>query len=293
MLVDIALPVILTIIMFSLGLGLTLDDFRRVLREPRAFCVAAFNQIIVVPAAAFAIAILFGLPPELAVGMMILGLCPGGVLSNVASRFAHGNVPLSISLTALISLVSILTLPPLVAVSTRYFMGADAPQVNVTALGLQMFVLTAVPVALGMALTRMLPRYVPTISLWMGRISLFLFVVVLGAALAANWGQFLANIGTLGPALLALTATLFAVGLLTSRLAGLDHRDTTTVSLESAVQNGTLGIAVGVIVAGAAGGLPPTTLPTAIYSITVWLLAIPFILWRRGATRGAAAGLPA
>jgi len=293
MLVDIALPVILTIIMFSLGLGLTLDDFRRVLRQPLAFSIGAFNQIIVVPAAAFATAILFGLPPELAVGMMILGLCPGGVLSNVASRFAHGNVPLSISLTALISLLSIITLPPLVAMSVRYFMGADAPQVNVTALGLQMFVLTAVPVALGMALTWMLPRHVPTISRWMGLVALVLFVVVLGAALAANWGLFLANIGTLGPALLALTATLFAVGLLTSRLAGLDDCDTTTVSLESAIQNGTLGIAVGVIVAGMAGGLPPTTLPTAIYSITVWLLAIPFILWRRGMTRGAAAGQPA
>jgi BASS family bile acid:Na+ symporter len=284
MLVDIALPVILTIIMFSLGLGLTPADFRRVLREPRGFWMGAFNQVIVVPVVAFALAILFGLPPELAVGMMILGLCPGGVLSNVATRFAHGNVPLSVSLTALISLLSIVTLPPLVAVSTRYFMGADAPQVNVTALGLQMFVLTAVPVGLGMAVTRAFPRQAPAISRWMGPVTLLLFVVVLAAALAANWGLFIANIGTLGPALLALTATLLVVGLLTSRWAGLDHRDTTTVSLESAIQNGTLGIAVGVMVAGAAGGLPPTTLPTAIYSITAWLLAIPFILWRRSAT---------
>jgi BASS family bile acid:Na+ symporter len=284
MLVDIALPVILTIIMFSLGLGLTPAEFRRVLREPRGFWMGAFNQVVVVPVVAFALAILFGLPPELAVGMMILGLCPGGVLSNVATRFARGNVPLSVSLTALISLLSIVTLPPLVAVSTRYFMGADAPQVNVTALGLQMFVLTAVPVGLGMAVTRILPRHASAISRWMGPVTLLLFVVVLAAALASNWGLFIANIGTLGPALLTLTATLLVVGLLSSRLAGLDHRDTTTVSLESAIQNGTLGIAVGVMVAGAAGGLPPTTLPTAIYSITAWLLAIPFILWRRFAT---------
>lgn len=292
MLVDIALPVILTIIMFSLGLGLTPDDFRRVLREPRGFVLGAFNQVIVVPIVAFTIAVLFGLPPELGAGMMILGLCPGGVLSNVATRFAHGNVPLSISLTALISLLSILTLPPLVAVSVNHFMGADAPQVNVTALGLQMFFLTAVPVGLGMALTRMLPHQVSMISRWMGRVALVLFIVVLAAALAANWGLFIANIRTLGPALLAMTATLFVVGVLTSRFARLNHRDTTTVSLESAVQNGTLGIAVGVLVAGAAGGLPPTTLPTAIYSITVWLLAIPFILWRRSAAAGPA-GLPA
>jgi BASS family bile acid:Na+ symporter len=292
MLVDLALPIILTIIMFSLGLGLTPADFGRVLREPRAFWIGAFNQILIVPAVAFAMAVLFGLPQELAVGIMILGLCPGGVLSNVATRFAYGNVPLSVSLTALISLLSILTLPPLVGWSVGYFMGADAPPVNVTALGVQMFVLTAVPVGLGMALTAALPRHVPAISYWMSRVSLLLFIVALAAALAANWGLFIANIGTLGPALLAMTATLIVVGLLTSRLAGLGYQDTSTVTIESAIQNGTLGIAVGVIVAGASGGLPPTTLPTAIYSITAWLLAIPFILWRRSGRNAAPLGQP-
>ena len=280
MLVDVALPIILTVIMFSLGLGLTPADFGRVFREPRAFWIGAANQILVVPAVAFCAAVAFDLPPELAVGMMILGLCPGGVLSNVATKFARGNVPLSVSLTALISLLSIVTLPPMVALSVGYFMGADAPPVNVASLGIQMFVLTALPVGLGMALTRAMPERVPAIGLWMGRVTLLLFVVVLIAALAANWGLFIANIGTLGPALLVMTAVLLAIGLITSRMGGLAAKDTTTVSLESAIQNGTLGIAVGVIVAGAAAGLPPTTLPTAIYSITVWLLAIPFIVWR-------------
>lgn len=287
MLVDIALPVILTIIMFSLGLGLTPADFGRVFREPRAFGLGAFNQILVVPVVAFCVAVGFALPPELAVGVMILGLCPGGVLSNVASKFARGNVPLSLSLTAIISLVSIFTLPALVALSVRYFMGSDAPPVDVAALGLQMFILTAVPVGLGMILTWLSPRHIPLIGLWMGRVSLLLFIVVLVAALAANWGLFVANIGTLAPALITMNATLLLLGVLTCRMARLEERNTTTVAIESAIQNGTLGIAVGVMVAGATAGLPPTTLPTAIYSITVWLLTIPFILWRRNATHAA------
>ena len=281
MLVDIALPVILTIIMFSLGLGLTPVDFARIFREPRAFWIGAFNQVLVVPLIAFCAAVAFGLPPVLAVGVMILGLSPGGVLSNASSKFAGGNVPLSVSLTALSALASILTLPPLVALSVSYFMGADAPPVDVAALGVQMFLLTAVPVGLGMALTRVMPSATPTLSFWMSRVTLVLFVVLLIAALAANWGLFIANIGTLAPALITMNAVLMLIGMATSKLAGLNRRDTTSVTIESAVQNGTLGIAVGVIVAGAASGLPPTTLPTAIYSITVWLLTIPFIIWRR------------
>ena len=288
MLVDLILPAVLTVIMFSLGLGLTGADFSRVLRAPRAFALGAFNQILLVPAAGFALAVLFGLPPELAAGTMILALCPGGVMSNVATRMAAGSVPLSVSLTAVISLVSILTLPVLVALSVRYFMGADAPPIDVTALGVTMFLLTAVPVGLGMALTWLAPNVTARIAPWMNGITTALFAVLIILALAANWETFLANIGTLGPALVTMTAVLLAAGVLTARLAGLDHRETTTVAIESGIQNGTLGIAVGGIVAGMETGLPALTLPTAIYSVTAWALVLPFVAWRR---RGGAVAL--
>jgi BASS family bile acid:Na+ symporter len=144
-----------------------------------------------------------------------------------------------------------------------------------------------------MALTWALPNRVGSISQWMGRVALVLFVVVLAAALAANWGLFVAHIGTLGPALIAMNAALLAIGVFTSRLAGLGAQDTTTVAIESGIQNGTLGIAVGVIVAGGVAGLPPETLPTAIYSITAWLLTIPFILWRRSSAAGRPLAQPA
>ncbi|MCB1357317.1 MAG: bile acid:sodium symporter family protein [Maritimibacter sp.] len=290
MLVDLVLPAVLTVIMFSLGLGLTGAEFARVAQAPRAFGLGAVNQLVLVPLTGFALALVFNLPPELAAGTMILALCPGGVMSNVATRMAAGSVPLSVSLTAVISLVSIVTLPVLTALSVRFFMGSDAPPIDVTALGVTMFLLTAVPVGLGMALTRLTPAIAARAAPWMNRITSLLFAVLIALALASNWGTFLANIGTLGPALVTMTAALLTAGVLTARAAGLDHRETTTVAIESGIQNGTLGIAVGGIVAGAATGLPALTLPTAIYSVTAWALVLPFIVWRRRSGPPVAAG---
>lgn len=281
MLVDLILPAVLTVIMFSLGLGLSAADFLRVLRAPRAFAVGGFNQVVLLPVIGFAVATLFGLPPELAAGTMILALCPGGVMSNMATRMAAGSVPLSISLTAVISLVSIVTLPILTALSVRHFMGADAPPIDVASLGVTMFLLTAVPVGMGILLTRLAPDFTARIAPWMGRVTGLLFVVLIVMALAANWATFTANIGTVGPALVTMTLVLLTLGVLSARMAGLDARETTTVAIESGIQNGTLGIAVGGIVAGVATGLPALTLPTAIYSVTAWGLVLPFIAWRR------------
>ncbi|MEY8837528.1 bile acid:sodium symporter family protein [Cribrihabitans sp. XS_ASV171] len=290
MLVDLVLPAVLTIIMFSLGLGLRTADFARVAAKPRAFGLGALNQVVLVPLVGFAIATLFGLPPELAAGTMILALCPGGVMSNVATRMAGGSVPLSVSLTAIISLVSIVTLPILTAWSVRHFMGEDAPPVDVAALGVTMFLLTAVPVALGMVLTALAPKLTERIAPWMNRITGLLFAVLILLALAANWALFVDNIGTLGPALVTMTAVLLSLGFVSGSAADLDGRDITTVAIESGIQNGTLGIAVGGIVAGVSTGLPALTLPTAIYSVTAWALVLPFVAWRRRVTQPIATG---
>ena len=290
MLVDFILPALLTVIMFSLGLGLTGADFARVARSPKAFGLGAVNQVILLPIVGFLVATAFGLPPALAAGTMILALCPGGVMSNVATRMAGGSIPLSVSLTAVISLVSIVTLPILTALSVRHFMGAEAPEVNVTALGITMFLLTAVPVGLGMLLTRLAPDLTERLAPWMHRITTVLFAALILLALAANWGTFVANIGTLGPALIAMTAVLLALGIVTARAAGLDPTEVTTVAIESGIQNGTLGIAVGGIVAGVSTGLPALTLPTAIYSVTAWALVLPFVAWRKRMATTALAG---
>ena len=281
MLIEVILPVILAVIMFSLGLGLRPSDFWRIAVQPRAFSIGAFNQLIVVPIAAFAVATLFALPAEMALGVMILAACPGGILSNSASRYAEGNVPLSISLTAVISLVATITLPLLVALSASHFLGSEAPAIDVTALGVQVFVLTAVPVGLGMALTQFTPRFVAATSSWISGLAFWLFVMMILAALVSNWDAFSSNFWVLGPALIAMNAALLLIGLASGRLAGLNARDVTTIAIESGTQNGSLGITVGLLVLGAGTGLPDTTLPAVIYSITAWILTMPFVLWRR------------
>lgn len=286
MIVSVALPLILAFLMFSLGLGLRKGDFTRVVKFPKAFGTGLVNQLLLLPLVAFAIASLLRIAPELAVGIMILAFCPGGVTSNVLTRIADGNIPLSISLTAVTSLLSIVTVPFLVAFSVQHFMGDTAPKVDIAGLGTEMFLLTAVPVFLGMALTAAKPGLVATISGPVSKIALALFCLLIVAALNENRVVFFGNLPTLGPALILLNVVMLALGLLSSRLLRLDHAEATSISLESGVQNGTLGIAVGSMIAvGATESLPPTTVPAAVYGITMYLVSLPFVAWRRSAKK--------
>ena len=280
MIVKVLLPLILAFIMFSLGLGLRGRDFSRVLKFPVAFGVGLLNQIVLLPLVALGLAHAFGLEPIFAVGLMILALCPGGVTSNILAKLAGGNAPLSISLTAITSLLSILTVPLLVAFSVNHFMGEDAPPVDVTRLGLTMFLITAVPVAIGMALTAKFSALVEKIAPVVSRAAVVLFAVIIVAALAKNWEVFSSNLGTLGPVAVLLNVVMLGLGLASAKALRLDERDATTISIESGVQNGTLAIAVGSIVAGV-DGLPPETVPAAVYSITMYFVCVPFVFWRR------------
>lgn len=284
MLVKVALPLILAFIMFSLGLGLRGADFTRVVKFPMAFGTGLFNQLILLPIIAFAIVMAFQISAELAVSVMILSFCPGGVTSNVLTRLANGNTPLSISLTAVTSLLSIVTVPLLVALSVKHFIGVEGPEVNVTALGIKMFLLTAVPVGLGMLLTANTPGVVEKISKTISRIALVLFVLIIIAALAANRAVFFRNLPVLGPALILLNLVMLGLGLVSSKLLKLDTKDATTISLESGVQNGTLGIAVGAMIAASASeSLPPTTIASAVYGITMYFVSLPFVFSRKKA----------
>jgi BASS family bile acid:Na+ symporter len=282
MIVKVLLPLILAFIMFSLGLGLKGHDFSRVLKFPVAFGVGLANQIVLLPLVALGLAYAFGLESIFAVGLMILAMCPGGVTSNILTKIAGGNAPLSISLTAITSLLSILTVPLLVAFSVNHFMGEDAPPVNVTRLGLTMFLITAVPVTIGMAFTAKSPTLVEKIAPVVSRTAVALFVLIIVAALAKNWETFSSNLGTLGPVAVLLNIVMLILGLGSAKILKLDHRNATTISIESGVQNGTLAIAVGTIVAAVEGKvLPPVTVPAAVYSITMYLVCVPFVFWRR------------
>ena len=282
MIIKVLLPLILAFIMFSLGLGLKGSDFSRVLKFPMAFFTGLLNQVILLPLVALGLAMAFGLEPIFAVGLMILAMCPGGVTSNMLAKLAGGNAPLSISLTAITSLLSIITVPLLVVFSVNYFMGEDALAVNITKLGLTMFLITALPVAIGMLMTAKSPQLVEKIEPRISRAAVGLFVLIIIAALAKNWGVFYGNLAILGPVAIILNLLMLGLGLVTAKLMRLGNKDATTISIESGVQNGTLAIAVGAIVAGVEGeALPPSTVPAAVYSITMYLVCLPFVFWRR------------
>lgn len=280
-LITVFLPLALAIIMFSLGLGLTLDDFRRVFSAPRAFGVGALAQIVALPVVAYAIAVMFRLPSELAVGMMILSFCPGGVTSNILTKFARGDLALSISLTGVISLVSVVTVPLLVAFAADRFMGVDAPPVNVTSLALAMFLITAVPVVLGMLLRHFASGLTTSVEGFVEKLAVVLFVVVVVGALASNWSLFVENLPVLGPAVVVLNVVLLAIGVGLARLTSLDGRQATAISIETGIQNATLGITVGSLIVEQASALPPFSLPSAVYGITMYGVSLPFVYWRR------------
>ena len=280
-LLTVFLPLSLAVIMFTLGLGLTLADFKRVVVQPKAFTIGVIGQVILLPIIAFALILAFGITGELAVGMMILSFCPGGVTSNILAKLALGDVALSVSLTGIVSLLSILTVPALVWFSVSYFMGTAAPEVNVTSLALSMFVITAVPVLIGVALRHYAPGFSLKAEAILSKIATGLFIVIVIGALAANWQVFIDNLPSLGPALIVLNVVLLLAGGALGRLFGLDGQEVKTVAIETGIRNATLGITVGSLIVAGAEGLTPYSLPSGVYGITMYLVTIPFVLWVR------------
>lgn len=285
-LVDVALPLILAFIMFTLGLGLRVGDFTRVFTMPKAFATGFVNQMILLPIVGFALAMIVGLSPELSVGLVILALCPGGVTTNVLAKIADGNTALSISLTAVMTILAAFTLPIILGYAVTSFLGSDAPPVDTLALSLTMFLMTVLPVVIGMAVTAFAPGFVAVAATVLSRIAVALFALIVLAAIATNLDVLQDNIATLGPACLGLMALMLVIGMVTARMVGLGPRDATTIAIETGVQNSTLGIAVAAILAGQilgeVEGFSAFALPAAMYGVLMYVLAVPFALWRRG-----------
>jgi len=281
MLIDVALPLSLAIIMFSLGFGLTFADFGRVVSVPKAALTGIVCQVVLLPAIAFVALMLVNLPPALAFGVMLLAFCPGGVTTNILTKFAGGNVALSITLTAVVSLLSVLTVPILVSWAATQFLGEAAPEINVSSIAVTMFAITAVPVLIGMLVRYVATDFAERSERSVSILAAILFVVIIVAALATNWDLFVANIGTLGPILVLLNVVLLVLGVLITRVVGLTGDDGLSISIELGVQNGTLGIAVAGLVAQT-GGIPEFALPAAVYGITMYIVTIPGMYILRG-----------
>jgi len=277
---DVFLPLALAFIMFALGLGLVADDFYRVVRRPKDFLVGAFSQMLLLPAVAFLLVTIWPISPELAVGVMIIAAAPGGVTSNVITAFARGDVALSISLTAVISLLSVVTIPFIVAFAHQQFVGGGTGDVSLLGTAVSVFLIVTVPVLLGMAVRHFAGAYALRFEPIARRISIVLFVLVLLGAILQERENIVAYFAEAGLVTLALNVVMMALAFGLAILFGSGPRQRIAICIECGLQNGTLAITVATLLFG--GGA--YVIPAATYSLIMFVTALIFVaLVRRAA----------
>ena len=269
----VVMPVSMAAIMFGLGTTLTPADFRRVLRRPRAAAVGLVGQLVAVPLIAVGAASLMDLEPLFAVGLVIIAACPGGVLSNLVSWFARGDAALSVSLTAVTSCLSLITLPSWLAWATARYLGeASAVSVSPLTVG-EIALLTVIPVLSGLAFRRRWPARAEVMERPFKVGGLVFMVLTLVLLLASRRGSAAAEVASVAPAVLVLHFGTLAVGAAASLLARLPRTAAVTVTLEVGIQNAALGMTV------AAGllGEPALAIPSAVYGFVMFQTSVVLI----------------
>ena len=279
MIIDIILPLSLVFIMFTLGIGLTIEDFKNILREPKAFGLGIINQMILLPIVAFFIVSIIKLPNEMAVGMMILACCPGGVTSNIITKLAKGDTALSISYTAVVSITSVITLPLIVGFSMQHFLESNAPTINILSLGLTMFLITTMPVTIGLYINTKYHNITVPFRPITNKISTALFIIIVIGALASEWDLFIKNLNTLAPAIITLIIIMLFIGYNSALWFGISKKKAITISIESGIQNATVGITIGGLILNQGTGLSILSLPSGVYGILMYLVCLPFVFW--------------
>ncbi|MBE9064626.1 bile acid:sodium symporter family protein, partial [cf. Phormidesmis sp. LEGE 11477] len=274
------LPLALFIIMLGMGLSLTLADFKRIIVSPKAVLTGLAAQLILLPLVGFLLASLFPLTSELAVGVMILAACPGGPTSNLLTYLAGGNVALSVTLTAISSLITVFTIPLVVNLATQQFVGEGvALQLPFLGTVLQIAVITLIPIAFGMLLHRYAPLFSANVEKWVKWLSLFFLGLIIFGLLLAERANLASYIVQVGWVTLALNLTTMALGYLLATAAKIDPKGTTAITCEVGIQNGTLAIAVAT--APTLLNNPTMSIPAAIYSLLMFITGGALAAWAR------------
>ncbi|WP_255484947.1 bile acid:sodium symporter family protein [Acidovorax sp. JMULE5] len=276
----------LGLVMFGLGLSLTVGDFKRLLQHPRAVVLALVLQVLVLPAACYALIVLLGVAPLYAVGLMLLAASPGGVSANLFSHLFGGNVAMNISLTAINTVLSIVSLPLITNWAINTF--AHTGQVVPLQFGkvVEVIIIVLVPVVLGMAVHRRAPAFSARMEKPMKIFSAVVLAAFALIAIAKEWTALVESFAGIGPAVLLFNAISLASGYYLSRAAGLDKSMATAISFEIGIHNSTLAIFIALSVLGNF----QLALPAAIYSVSMYILATLFggLVLRRGAQPAAA-----
>lgn len=275
---SVLLPLGLAFIMFTLGIGLTLADFRRVIAQPRAFAVGALCHFLLLPVLAWLLILAFGISGALAVGFMIIAACPTGTTSNLLTYFARGDVALAVSFTAVASVVSVFTVPLILAWSMDYFLGAQREvRMPIGQIIGPIALILALPVALGMTVRARAPRFAGRWHQPLSTLAALVFVAVIIAAIVRNWALFRTHTLDLAPVVLSLNVGMLLLGFGLSRLAGVNRQQAITVAIEASVQNGTLAI----VIASSLLRDEVMSLPGAIYGVLMYVGGLAFVAWVR------------
>ena len=265
------LAISIMIIMAGMGLGLTLQDFKRVAENPKPVLIGLFNQIILLPLVGFGLCILFKPEPFIAIGLMMLVACPGGTSSNIIALLAKGDLPLSISLTAINSLITIFTIPLIINFSFGYFeneMGSvEPPALDIFK---SLIAVIAVPLTIGMLIKKKVPGFADKMEAPVRNASAILLAIVIVVILVNEFDLFIANIGATLGILVSLSTITMALGFLTSKWLNLTAKQALTIAIESGIQNGTLTISLAVITIANSD----LAIVAAIYGPIMYIMAI-------------------
>ncbi|WP_312685073.1 bile acid:sodium symporter family protein [Brevundimonas nasdae] len=282
----IGLPIALGIIMFGLGLSLTPSDFVRVGRQPKAAAVALACQLLLLPAVCFALVLIFQLPPILAVGMMLLAASPGGTTANLYSHLFRGDVALNISLTAINSVIAVVTLPVIVNLAVAYFQPGDMKVGLQLTKTIEVFMIVLVPVAMGMLVRGLKPGFASAMDKPVRIASILILTLVILGAAASSLDVLLANFQALAGITILFCLFSLGIGFIVPRLLKIERPQAIASAFEVGLHNATLAI----VIAQSVLHSPEMTLPGAVYGVLMFPLAAAFGLLITRRRTGAATG---
>tara|TARA_B100000123_G_scaffold21055_1_gene14762 strand:- start:51 stop:899 length:849 start_codon:yes stop_codon:yes gene_type:complete len=268
-------PIALALIMLTLGLGLTTSDFTRVIKQPKDFLVGLICQVILLPIIAFVLIKILNVQPALALGVMIIAAAPGGVTSNILTKFANGDVALSVSLTAIISLLSILTVPFIVIKSADLLdINYLSKEISMSGISIKMFLVVTLPVVIGMLIRKFAQDFIIKRTALIEKISLTLFMIVFISIWLEEWDNIIMYISRAGVITLILNVTMMVLGFYVAKIfaSGIEQRK--CISLECGLQNGTLAVFVSTQIFDDIIYL----IPTASYALIMFVTSIIFVL---------------
>ena len=272
-------PLILALIMLGLGLSLKIGDFIRVFQTPIDFIVGFISQLIILPLIAFLLIAIFRIPSEIAIGIMIIASAPGGVTSNILTKFANGDVALSISLTAIISLISIVSVPFIIFTSAD-LLGITNIEENISMINiaLKMFLVVTVPVILGMIIRRFAEKFVINKIKFFDKLNIVLFVIFFFAAFYEERENILDIFAQAGPIALTLNVTMMIIAYYLSKVFASGISQQKCIAIECGLQNGTLAIFVSTQIFGAD---ILYVIPTAAYALIMYITGLIFVFFLR------------